>query len=117
MFDLHPPFQIDGNFGGAASIAEMLMQSRPLAAEGAAEKYEIDLLPALPGVWKTGSVTGLKARGGFEVSLTWDGGKLASAKIKSTGGRTVTVRYGDRTTEIKLKSGGTVQLNAELKTK
>ena len=115
MFDLHPPFQIDGNFGGAASIAEMLMQSRPLSAEGAAEKYEIDLLPALPSVWPKGSVTGLKARGGFEVSLTWDGGKLTGAKIKSTGGRAVTVRYGDRTTEIKLKSGGTVQLNSELK--
>jgi len=115
MFDLHPPFQIDGNFGGAASIAEMLMQSRPLAAEGAAEKFEIDLLPALPSVWPKGSVTGLKARGGFEVSLTWDGGKLTGSQIKSTGGRAVTVRYGDRTTEIKLKSGGTVQLNAELK--
>jgi alpha-L-fucosidase 2 len=115
MFDLHPPFQIDGNFGGAASIAEMLMQSRPLAAEGAAEKYEIVLLPALPSAWPKGSVTGLKARGGFEVSLTWDGGKLTGAKIKSTGGRAVTVRYGDRTAEIKLKSGGTVQLNAELK--
>ena len=115
MFDLHPPFQIDGNFGGAASIAEMLLQSRPLAVDGAAEKFEIDLLPALPGVWKTGSVTGLQARGGFEVSLTWVDGKLTSAKIKSTGGRAVTVRYGDQTTEIKLKSGGTVQLNSELK--
>jgi alpha-L-fucosidase 2 len=115
MFDLHPPFQIDGNFGGAASIAEMLLQSRPLAADGAAEKFEIDLLPALPGVWKTGSVTGLQARGGFEVSLNWTDGKLTKAEIKSTGGRTVTVRYGDRTTEIKLKSGGTVQLNSELK--
>jgi alpha-L-fucosidase 2 len=115
MFDLHPPFQIDGNFGGAASIAEMLLQSRPLAADGAAEKFEIDLLPALPGVWKTGSVSGLQARGGFEVGLAWADGKLTSAKIKSTGGRTVTVRYGDRTTEIKLKSGGTVQLNSELK--
>jgi alpha-L-fucosidase 2 len=93
----------------------MLMQSRPLAAEGAAEKFEIDLLPALPSVWPKGSVTGLKARGGFEVSLTWDGGKLTGSQIKSTGGRAVTVRYGDRTTEIKLKSGGTVQLNAELK--
>src|SRR5665213_3331993 len=115
MFDLHPPFQIDGNFGGAASIAEMLLQSRPLAADGAAEKFEIDLLPALPSVWKTGSITGLQARGGFEVSLNWADGKLTSAKIKSTGGRTVTVRYGDRTAEIKLKSGGTVQLNSELK--
>ena len=115
MFDLHPPFQIDGNFGGAASIAEMLLQSRPLAADGAAEKFEIDLLPALPGVWKTGSVSGLQTRGGFEVGLAWADGKLTSAKIKSTGGRTVTVRYGNRTTEIKLKSGGTVQLNSELK--
>ena len=115
MFDLHPPFQIDGNFGGAASIAEMLLQSRPLAADGAAEKFEIVLLPALPGVWKTGSVTGLQARGGFEVGLTWDSGKLTGAKIKSTGGRAVTIRYGDRTTEIKLKSGGSVQLNSELK--
>ena len=115
MFDLHPPFQIDGNFGGAASIAEMLLQSRPLAADGAAEKFEIDLLPALPGVWKTGSVTGLQARGGFEVSLNWADGKLTKAEIKSTGGKAVTVRYGDRTTEIKLKSGGSVQLNSELK--
>jgi alpha-L-fucosidase 2 len=115
MFDLHPPFQIDGNFGGAAGIAEMLLQSRPLAADGAAEKFEIDLLPALPSVWKTGSVTGLQARGGFEVGLTWDSGKLTGAKMKSTGGRTVTIRYGARTTEVKLKSGGAVQLNSELK--
>ena len=115
MFDLHPPFQIDGNFGGAASIAEMLMQTRPLAAEGAAEKYEIDLLPALPSAWPKGSVTGLKARGGFEVSLTWDGGKLTGAQIKSTGGRAVTVRCGERTTEVNLNSGGAVQLNADLK--
>ena len=115
MFDLHPPFQIDGNFGGAAGIAEMLLQSRPLATDGAAEKFEIDLLPALPSLWKTGSVTGLQARGGFEVGLAWSDGKLTKAEIKSTGGRTVTVRCGDRTTEIKLKSGGTIQLNSELK--
>jgi alpha-L-fucosidase 2 len=115
MFDLHPPFQIDGNFGGAASIAEMLMQSRPLAADGAAEKFEIDLLPALPSVWKTGSVSGLQARGGFEVSLNWADGKLTGAKIKSTGGTAVTVRYGDLTKEIKLKPGATDQLNSELK--
>ncbi|HEX5397835.1 MAG TPA: glycoside hydrolase family 95 protein, partial [Verrucomicrobiae bacterium] len=117
MFDLHPPFQIDGNFGGAASIAEMLMQSRPLAAEGAAQKFEIDLLPALPTAWPDGSVTGLRARGGFEVDVTWSGGKLASAKIKSTGGRAITVRYGDKTAELNLKSGGTAQLNPELQAK
>jgi alpha-L-fucosidase 2 len=115
MFDLHPPFQIDGNFGGTASIAGMLMESRPLEAEGAAQKFEIDLLPALPSAWPKGSVTGLCARGGFEVSLAWDGGKLTSVKIHSVGGREVTVRDGDRTTEIKLKSGGTVQLDSGLK--
>jgi alpha-L-fucosidase 2 len=114
MFDLHPPFQIDGNFGGAASIAEMLLQSRPLAADGAAEKFEMDLLPALPGIWKTGSVSGLQARGGFEVGLAWADGKLTGAKIKSFGGRATTVRYGDRTTEIKFKSGETIELNSGL---
>jgi alpha-L-fucosidase 2 len=114
MFDLHPPFQIDGNFGGAAGIEGMLLQSRPVIAEGAAQKYEIEVLPALPSAWPKGSVNGLRVRGGFEVNLAWAGGKLASIKIKSTGGRTATVRCGDRATEIKLKPGGTVQLNSEL---
>jgi alpha-L-fucosidase 2 len=117
MFDLHPPFQIDGNFGGAASIAEMLMQSRPLAAEGASEKFEIDVLPALPKVWPDGNVTGLRARGGLEVDVTWKAGKLVAAKIKSitSGDKTVSVRYGDVVKNIDLKSGGDVTLNGELK--
>jgi alpha-L-fucosidase 2 len=115
MFDLHPPFQIDGNFGGAAGIAGMLLQSRPLATEGAAQKFEIVVLPALPSVWPKGTVSGLRVRGGFEVDLAWADGKLTGVKIKSTGGRTATIRYGDRTTEIKLDSGGTVQLNSQLR--
>jgi alpha-L-fucosidase 2 len=114
MFDAHPPFQIDGNFGGTAGIEGMLLQSRALETKDAAQKFEIEVLPALPSAWPNGSVTGLRARGGFEVAVAWNGGKLTSVIIKSVGGRTATVRYGDRTVEIKLKSGGTVQLNAEL---
>ena len=119
MFDAHPPFQIDGNFGGAAAIADMLMQSRLGTVTDAlnmAMKPEIELLPALPSAWPAGSVKGLRARGGFEVDVTWKDGKLASARIKSvpTGKRSVTIRYGERTAELEIKSGGEVWLNAEL---
>ncbi|HXR06535.1 MAG TPA: glycoside hydrolase family 95 protein, partial [Candidatus Acidoferrum sp.] len=105
MFDAHPPFQIDGNFGGTSAIGEMLLQS---------QAGEIELLPALPSAWPAGHVAGLRARGGFEIDLAWDGGKLTKVKIKSVGGRTATVRYGDRTKEIEMKAGGAVQLNSGL---
>ena len=106
MFDAHPPFQIDGNFGGTSAITEMLLQS---------QTGEIELLPALPDAWPRGQVTGLRARGGFEIDLAWDGGKLTNAKLRSTGGRSAVVRYGDRTSAIKLKTGETIQFDSELK--
>jgi alpha-L-fucosidase 2 len=97
MFDAHPPFQIDGNFGGAAGIVEMLMQSN----DGV-----IELLPALPPAFEEGSVTGLRARGGYEVSLSWAHGALAGAEIKNISGKAeCDVRYNGRVEKMDIPVG------------
>lgn len=105
LFDAHPPFQIDGNFGFTAGVAEMLLQSH----DGT-----IHVLPALPSVWPKGSVHGLVARGGFELDITWTEQKLASVLVRSTWGTKAIVRYGSQRAEVTLKPHGSVKLNSKL---
>ena len=101
LFDTHPPFQIDGNFGATAGIAEMLLQS---------QAGEIHLLPALPREWPDGSVTGLKARGNVTVDITWKGGKVSSATLRSAADMKATVRLNGRTEMVTLPAGRGVRL-------
>jgi alpha-L-fucosidase 2 len=115
LFDLCGPFQIDGNFGAPAGVAEMLLQSHQV--EGRSEKGEVrilDLLPALPKAWPAGSVKGLCARGGFEVDLTWQNGALTGAVIRSKLGNPCVVRCGEHKIELKMRAGGQVVLDARL---
>jgi len=106
LFGLHPPMQIDGNFGITAAVAEMLLQS---------QAGEIELLPALPSAWRDGRVSGLRARGGFEVDIEWAAGKLKAATLRNARAATAKVRSGGLVKEIRIEAGRPLVLGGELR--
>jgi len=113
LFCAHPPFQIDGNFGGCAGIAEMLLQSQPDSGAPDAPPV-LRLLPALPSAWADGELRGFRARGGFEVAVKWRKGRLVSAHITSRAGTSCLVRYAGTERRLDLPAGGSARLDPDL---
>jgi len=113
----HPPMQMDGNFGFTAGVCEMLLQSRAIGSESQISdlKFEMELLPALPGAWPAGSVTGLRARGGFVVDMAWSRGRMTRAALRSIGGQRCRVRYGDKVADLALGPGRSCVLDGNLR--
>jgi alpha-L-fucosidase 2 len=106
LFDAHPPFQIDGNFGGAAGIVEMLIQSH---------LGRIDILPALPDSIPEGHIKGIRARGGFELEYSWSGGVLQSLKVVSNAGQPLLIRYKDKSYTSSTRKGEVIKFDNNLK--
>jgi alpha-L-fucosidase 2 len=106
LFDAHPPFQIDGNFGAPAGMIEMLVQS---------QLNEISILPALPDALPSGKITGVCARGGFELSFSWSNGKLQNIQVLSKSGQKCTLRYGDKVIVMDTEKGKKYSFDGNLK--
>ena len=105
LFDMHPPFQIDGNFGFTAGVSEMLLQS---------QNKELEILPALPKAWQNGKISGLLARGGFEVDITWKEGKLSALSVRSNLGNKCKVKYNRKIVEFETKEGQVYHFDDQL---
>ena len=122
LFGLHPPMQMDGNFGITAGICEMLLQSHETEIQSSGSNSQgqgtavriLEMLPALPTAWAAGSVRGLRARGDFEVDLDWKEGKLTSAAIHSLNGSPCKLRYGAKVVELRIPLGQTQHLGPDL---
>ena len=110
LFDAHPPFQIDGNFGATSGITEMLLQSHVRDEDG---NFYQDILPALPSTLSTGKISGIKGRGGFEYSIAWENGKLVSAEVKSLLGNKLNLRYDGKVISKETAKGETVKFAVE----
>jgi len=106
LFDAHPPFQIDGNFGGAAGLAEMLLQS---------QEENIELLPALPQSLPVGSIEGICARGGFVLNYDWKDGKLQKVTVTSKLGNTCRLKYGANVISFATQKGKSYSFDGSLK--
>ncbi|MGC9355980.1 MAG: glycoside hydrolase family 95-like protein, partial [Mariniphaga sp.] len=102
LFDAHPPFQIDGNFGATSGISEMLLQSHLRDENG---NFYQDLLPALPSKLANGKISGLKGRGGFELDITWENGKMLAVKVKSLLGNKLILRHQGKTISKETTTG------------
>jgi alpha-L-fucosidase 2 len=110
LFDAHPPFQIDGNFGATSGITEMLLQSHLRDENG---DYFQDILPALPSALSRGKVAGIKGRGGFEFTISWENGTLVLVEVKSLLGKKLNLRYAGKRIQQETNAGEVYTFKAD----